>query len=103
MPSARSFSFSSKVSLLLTVGRHLQNFFNPYALELLKALLFGDMSTLTETLLTEGIGLVSGEIPASEPGRSPNAQLRLVSLLDPPLRYRLSAVSSLIFRIQLNG
>ncbi|GAU91314.1 hypothetical protein RvY_03591 [Ramazzottius varieornatus] len=70
------------------------NFFNPYALELIKALLFGDMSTLTETLLTEGIGLVSGEIPASEPGRSANAQLRLISLLEPPLRHRLSAIST---------
>ncbi|OQV21024.1 Calcium-activated potassium channel slowpoke [Hypsibius exemplaris] len=70
------------------------NFFNPYAIELIKALLFGDMSMLTETLLAEGIGLVSGEMPATDPGRSGNSQLRLVSLWDHPLRNRIPGNST---------
>jgi hypothetical protein len=70
----------------------LQNFFNPYAIELIKALLFGDMSMLTETLLAEGIGLVSEEIPSTDFRRSGNSQLRLISLFDQPLRSRIQAV-----------
>ncbi|XP_055332801.1 calcium-activated potassium channel slowpoke-like [Paramacrobiotus metropolitanus] len=71
----------------------IKSFFNPYALELIKALLFGDMSALTETFLTEGIGLISGEVPASEAGvtagRAGNSQLRLINLMEPPLGYRI--------------